>query len=43
MTGGAFTREGREFLEKVSAPVLEKPFDLSRLRELVRARARRQR
>jgi PAS domain S-box-containing protein len=35
MTGGAFTPRGREFLQSVSAPVLEKPFDLRRVRELV--------
>ncbi len=39
MTGGAFTPQGRRFLESVPATVLEKPFDLGRLRALVMARA----
>jgi PAS domain S-box-containing protein len=41
MTGGAFTPRGREFLQSVSAPILEKPFDVQRVRELVAAHAAR--
>jgi CheY-like chemotaxis protein len=40
MTGGAFTARGREFLASVPAPVLEKPFDASRVREVIRARVK---
>jgi CheY-like chemotaxis protein len=36
LTGGAFTRRAREFLE--GRPCLEKPFDLSALEALVRER-----
>jgi PAS domain S-box-containing protein len=36
ITGGAFTRDAREFLDRVSLPCCEKPFDADRLRELVR-------
>ena len=36
LTGGAFTRRARDFLEQ--RPYLEKPFDLSALEALVRAR-----
>jgi CheY-like chemotaxis protein len=36
LTGGAFTRRAREFLE--DRPCLEKPFDLSALEALVRER-----
>lgn len=39
MTGGASTQRGRHFLATVRAPVLEKPFDLSLLRALIRPRA----
>ena len=35
MTGGAFTPRARDFLERVGAPCLEKPFDSSLVRELV--------
>jgi PAS domain S-box-containing protein len=35
MTGGTFTAQGRHFLATVAAPVLEKPFDLQRLRAVV--------
>jgi len=35
MTGGAFTPTGRHFLETTNSPVLEKPFDLARLRAIV--------
>jgi PAS domain S-box-containing protein len=39
LTGGAFTARGRAFLERVSNPTLEKPFDaavlLQRVRQLV--------
>jgi PAS domain S-box-containing protein len=41
MTGGAFTPRGRRFLESVPVEVLEKPFDLARLRALVTARCRK--
>lgn len=37
MTGGAFTERGRQFLDEVRPPVLQKPFDLAKVRELVRA------
>jgi PAS domain S-box-containing protein len=37
MTGGAFTTEGRRFLATVERPVLRKPFDVARVRQLVRA------
>jgi CheY-like chemotaxis protein len=36
MTGGAFTPRAREFLEGVPNPRLEKPFDPTRLRAIVR-------
>jgi CheY-like chemotaxis protein len=36
MTGGAFTPRAREFLERVPNPRVEKPFDPTRLRTLVR-------
>jgi PAS domain S-box-containing protein len=39
MTGGAFTTEGRRFLNTVQRPVLQKPFDVARVRQLVRAAA----
>ncbi|MBI5495633.1 MAG: response regulator [Deltaproteobacteria bacterium] len=35
MTGGAFTPRAREFLNRVSNPRLEKPFDAAQLRALV--------
>jgi len=38
ITGGAFTPEVRAFLRAVTNPVLEKPFDLHRLRALVAGR-----
>jgi hypothetical protein len=37
MTGGAFTQRGREFLDSVRPPILEKPFDMARVRALVAA------
>lgn len=37
MTGGAFTSRGREFLDKVLNPRVEKPFDVSVVRGLVHA------
>lgn len=37
MTGGAFTDDGRRFLSAVSAPVIEKPFEVSRIRQLLAA------
>ncbi len=39
ITGGAFTPEASTFLREVGNPVLEKPFDLRRLRALVSGRA----
>jgi CheY-like chemotaxis protein/two-component sensor histidine kinase len=41
VTGGAFTARAREFLDQVSSPRLEKPFDIPRLMDLIRARIRR--
>ncbi len=41
MTGGAFTPKARDFLEKVQAEHLEKPFSLRELRMLVNRRAER--
>ncbi|MGZ3448900.1 MAG: ATP-binding protein [Polyangiales bacterium] len=38
ITGGAFTPRGQKFLDSVHAPVLEKPFDIDRIRALVSAR-----
>ncbi|NNE17029.1 MAG: response regulator [Myxococcales bacterium] len=39
MTGGAFTRQARSFLEKTKLSCLEKPFELGQIRDLVRERA----
>ncbi len=39
MTGGAFTVEARAFLDAVDNEWLEKPFELSALRRLIRGRA----
>jgi CheY-like chemotaxis protein len=36
VTGGAFTQRMREFLEQVPNPQLEKPFDLPKLKALLR-------
>ncbi len=41
VTGGAFTERARAFVERVAAPVVEKPFELSTLPVLLRERARR--
>jgi CheY-like chemotaxis protein len=41
MTGGTFTSRTRDFLGRVSNPALDKPFDLSTLSALLRARTRR--
>jgi CheY-like chemotaxis protein/two-component sensor histidine kinase len=38
MTGGAFTERSREFVAKVTNLRIEKPFELTRLRELVNER-----
>lgn len=38
MTGGAFTARGRQFLDTVQLPVLDKPFDVARLRAVVSER-----
>jgi DNA-binding NtrC family response regulator len=38
VTGGSFTRRSSEFLEQIASRSLEKPFDLQRVRELVRER-----
>ena len=35
MTGGAYTDEARAFLERVTAPRLEKPFDVADLERLL--------
>ncbi len=35
MTGGAFTSEGRQFLDSVSVPIIDKPFDVALLRRLL--------
>ena len=35
LTGGAFTPRAREFLDRVSVPRCEKPFDSQDLREMV--------
>lgn len=37
LTGGAFTLHSRDFLERVTNPRLEKPFDLSRLQEIIKS------
>jgi len=36
ITGGAFTARGREFVKNVENPTLDKPVDLSELRQVVR-------
>jgi CheY-like chemotaxis protein len=36
LTGGAFTQGARDFLEQSGLPRVEKPFDVSELRALVR-------
>jgi CheY-like chemotaxis protein len=41
ITGGAVTTRARDFVATVPNEVLEKPFDVQRLREIVRGRARR--
>jgi response regulator RpfG family c-di-GMP phosphodiesterase len=38
VTGGAFTVKAREFLDRVSNPRLEKPFQIRELRQLVSER-----
>ena len=40
MTGGAFTPETVEFMERVPTRVLSKPFKIDRLKRLVRERMR---
>lgn len=40
VTGGAFTSKARAFLDEVPNARVEKPFDLQRLRTLVRDRVR---
>jgi len=40
LTGGAFTTKAREFLSQVTNPRLEKPFDLSALKNLVNSQMR---
>ena len=37
MTGGAYTPEAEEFLERVPNPRVEKPFDLERMERLIRS------
>jgi CheY-like chemotaxis protein/two-component sensor histidine kinase len=39
MTGGAFTPQAREFLQRTPLVCLEKPFELRQIRDLVRERA----
>jgi len=39
MTGGAFTTKARDFLEQTPVACLEKPFELSQIRDLVAERA----
>ncbi|WP_044189855.1 two-component regulator propeller domain-containing protein [Hyalangium minutum] len=41
ITGGAYTPAAKEFLEQVSNPRVEKPFDPERLRELIREGVKR--
>jgi len=41
MTGGAFGPADRRFLDSVMAPLIEKPFDLAALRDLVRGHIER--
>ncbi len=41
MTGGTFTTRARDFLAGVTNPALDKPFDLSTLSAILRARTRR--
>jgi PAS domain S-box-containing protein len=38
VTGGAFTERARAFVERVGAPVIEKPFELAQLSALLRER-----
>jgi two-component system cell cycle sensor histidine kinase/response regulator CckA len=38
VTGGSFTRRSSEFLETIAQRMLEKPFDVQRVRELLRSR-----
>jgi CheY-like chemotaxis protein len=38
MTGGAFTQQAKDFLSGVANPVVEKPFDIRALRQLVSRR-----
>jgi PAS domain S-box-containing protein len=37
MTGGMFTQRARQFLEEVDNPRVDKPFDMSEVREVIRA------
>ena len=39
VTGGAFTERARRFVDEVGLPVIEKPFDLTKLPALLRSRA----
>jgi two-component system, cell cycle sensor histidine kinase and response regulator CckA len=39
VTGGAFTERARKFVDEVGLPVIEKPFDLTKLPALLRERA----
>jgi len=38
MSGGAFTAAGRSFLDSVTVPVIDKPFDVGLIRELIQRR-----
>jgi two-component system cell cycle sensor histidine kinase/response regulator CckA len=40
MTGGAFTTRARDFLDAVPTPTIDKPFELEKVRELIRGRVR---
>jgi hypothetical protein len=38
MTSGAFTADGRMLLSEAQVPILAKPFDVARIRALLRQR-----
>ena len=40
ITGGAMTERGRKFIATVPNPVVDKPFDVNKLREMIRTRIR---
>jgi CheY-like chemotaxis protein len=41
ITGGAFTKEARQFLDQTANRCMEKPFDLSSIRAVIRDHAPR--